>query len=294
MFLDVLIIKAAKGYVNKILKLAVDNWEERVLYWCYKLTFITWGERMNRIRRDRIKDYIELRKIVSIRDLQALFPEVSLMTIHRDLDMLEQEGYIVKFRGGAKAVRHAGDLDFNVRMGENNAGKNLIARKALDLIQPHTSLFLDASTTNLALARCLPDINLNIFTTGPSIALELCRLQNPVVTMCCGTVNRKNLAISGQNTLQMLEKINIDLAFIGVSGCSVEAGFTCGTESDMLVKQLMIERARTSVIMCTRDKLSCLMPYTFANLSDVDYLICDEPMPESFASAAREVGVILL
>jgi DeoR/GlpR family transcriptional regulator of sugar metabolism len=216
------------------------------------------------------------------------------MTIHRDLDLLEQEGYIVKFRGGAKAVRHAGDLEFNVRMAENNAGKNLIARKALQLIQPHSSLFLDASTTNLALARCLPDINLNIFTTGPSIALELCRLQNPVVTICCGTVNRKNLAISGQNTLEMLEKINIDLAFIGVSGCSAEAGFTCGTESDMLVKRLMIERARTSVIMCTKEKLSSLMPYTFAGLSDVDYLICDEQLPESFAAAVQSAGVTLL
>ena len=105
-----------------------------MLYLCYKLTFITWGERMNRIRRDRIKAYIEQEKIVSIRALQQLFPEVSLMTIHRDLDLLEQEGYIVKFRGGAKAVRHAGDLEFNVRMAENNAGKNLIARKALQLI----------------------------------------------------------------------------------------------------------------------------------------------------------------
>lgn len=249
---------------------------------------------MNRIRRGQIKDYIEQEKIVSIRQIQQLFPDVSLMTIHRDLDALEEDGYIVKFRGGAKAVRHAGDLEFNVRVGENNAGKNLIARKALELIQPHSSLFLDASTTNLALARCLPDINLNIFTTGPSIALELCRLQNPVVTLCCGTLNRKNLALSGQNTLEMLEKINIDLAFIGVSGCSAEAGFTCGTESDMLVKRLMIERSRTSVIMCTRDKLSCLMPYTFANLADVDYLICDEPLPESFSEAVQNAGVILL
>ena len=96
---------------------------------------------MNRIRRAQIKDYIEQEKIVSIRQIQQLFPDVSLMTIHRDLDALEEDGYIVKFRGGAKAVRHAGDLEFNVRVGENNAGKNLIARKALELIQPHSSLF---------------------------------------------------------------------------------------------------------------------------------------------------------
>lgn len=249
---------------------------------------------MNRIRQNTLKDYIENRNVATIKELHALFPDVSLMTIHRDLDVLEQAGAVVKFRGGARSVRYAGDPEFNVRMRENNSGKLAIAQKAMELIQPHTAIFLDASTTNLVLARSLPDINLNIFTTGPSIALELCRLHNPVVTLCCGTINRKNLAVSGQNTLEMLERINIDMAFIGVSGCSLEAGFTCGTEGDMLVKHKVIQKARTSVVMCTRDKLSCLMPYTFAQLQDVDYLISDLPMPEQFAEAAVSAGVQLL
>jgi DeoR/GlpR family transcriptional regulator of sugar metabolism len=68
-------------------------------------------------------------------------------------------------------VRLTGDPEFNVRMRENNTGKNTMALKAMELIQPHSSVFLDASTTNLAIAKNLPDINLNIFTTGPSIAL---------------------------------------------------------------------------------------------------------------------------
>ena len=249
---------------------------------------------MNRIRQDRIKEFVEENNVVSIRQLQELFPNVSLMTIHRDLDALELAGVLVKFRGGARSVRYAGDPEFNVRMRENNSGKQIIARKAMELIQPHSSIFLDASTTNLALARMLPDMNLNIFPTGPSIALELCRLHNPVVTLCCGTINRKNLAVSGQNTLEMLEKINIDTAFIGVSGCSVDAGFTCGTEGDMLVKRLVIQKARTSVVMCTQEKLRCLMPYTFANVADVDYLISDGLMPEPFRKAAKENGTFLL
>ena len=249
---------------------------------------------MYSIRQEQMRQYIEQKNVVTIKELQTLFPEVSLMTIHRDLDALELRGAVVKFRGGAKSVKLAGDPEFNVRMRENNTGKSLIAQKALELIQPHTSIFLDASTTNLALAKILPDINLNIVTTGPSIALELCRLHNPVVTLCCGTMNRKNLALSGQNTLQMLENINIDMAFIGVSGCSVEAGLTCGTEGDMLVKRMVIRKARTSVAMCGHEKFSCLMPHTFARFSDVDYLISDLPVPETVAQAARESGIKIL
>jgi len=249
---------------------------------------------MYSIRQEQMREYIEQKNVVTIKELQALFPNVSLMTIHRDLDALEHSGAVVKFRGGAKSVKLAGDPEFNVRMRENNAGKSVIAQKALELLQPHTSVFLDASTTNLALAKILPDINLNIVTTGPSIALELCRLHNPVVTLCCGTMNRKNLALSGQNTLQMLEGINIDMAFIGVSGCSVDAGLTCGTEGDMLVKRMVIQKARTSVAMCGHEKFSCLMPYTFAQLCDVDYMISDAAVPDAVAQAAKQAGVKVL
>ena len=249
---------------------------------------------MYSIRQEQMKEYIEQKNVVTIRQLQELFPNVSLMTIHRDLDALELAGTVVKFRGGAKSVRHAGDPEFNVRMRENTAGKVIIAEKAIPLIQPNSSIFLDASTTNLALAKKLSDMNLNIFTTGPSVALELCRLHNPVVSLCCGTMNRKNLAVSGQNTLEMLDKINIDIAFIGVSGCSLEAGFTCGTESDMLVKRKVIQKARTTVLMCGKEKLSALMPYTFANFADIDYLISDAQLPDKFIQAAHASNVKVL
>ena len=249
---------------------------------------------MNSIRQKKICDYIEQRQIVTIKELQSLYPEVSLMTIHRDLDALVQSGTIIKVRGGARAVRHTGDPGFEERLQENNAGKSAMATKALKLIQPGSTVFLDASTTNLMLARVLPDINLNIFTTGPNIAIELCKLHKPSITLCCGNLNRKTMALAGQNTLEMLDKINIDLAFIGVSGCNADAGFTCGTEGDMAVKAMVLRKARTKVIMCDKGKFSRLMPYTFGRLSDADYLISDGDIPEAIVRDAKTNGVIVL
>ena len=249
---------------------------------------------MNRIRQERIKKYIETRNIATIKELRELFPEVSLMTLHRDLSTLEGLGIITKYRGGVRSVHHPEDVEFNIRMKENNVGKVSIVNKAMRLIAPQNSLFLDAGTSNLILARNLPDIELNITTISPNIALELCKLQNPLVTLCGGTMNRRNLAVSGLNTLEWIEKINIDVAFIGVSGCSLETGFTCGTEADMMLKSKVIKKARTSVIMCGADKLKRLMPFTFAKISDVDYIISDEPFSKEFVERAEEAGVKLL
>lgn len=249
---------------------------------------------MNSIRQNKICDFIESRQIVTIKELQSLFPDVSLMTIHRDLDVLVQRGAIIKIRGGARAVRHTGDPGFEERLQENNTGKAAMAAKALSLIQPGSTIFLDASTTNLMLARSLPDIKLNIFTTAPNIAIELCKLQNPSITQCCGNLNRKTMSLSGQNTLDMLERINIDLAFIGVSGCNADAGFTCGTEGDMAVKAMVMRKARTKVMMCDKSKFSRLMPYTFARFSDADYLVSDDSIPDAVVRELETNNVTIL
>ena len=159
---------------------------------------------MNLIRLDGIREYVENKSVATIKEIQELFPDVSLMTIHRDLNELQRQGIITKHRGMVKFARFKDDVDFQVRMEENNPGKLSMVKKAIKLLQPHSSVFLDAGTSNLFLAKNLPDMSLNVVTTSPGIALELCRLHNPSVTMCCGSMNRRNMSVSGLNTLRGL------------------------------------------------------------------------------------------
>ena len=72
------------------------------------------------------------------------------------------------------------------------------------------------------------------------------------------------------------------------------AGFTCGTEGDMVIKHAAIAKARTSIAMCDRTKFSRLMPYTFAKFSDIDYLITDGDVPEPIKQSAIAEGVTIL
>lgn len=249
---------------------------------------------MNRIRQEQIKKYVESKKVATIKELHRLFPEVSLMTLHRDLSALEQMGIITKYRGGVRSVRQPDDIEFHIRMKENTVGKTSMMKKAMKLLHPQSSIFIDAGTSNIVLARNFPDMDVSVTTISPGIALELCRLKNASVNLCGGAMNPRTLSVSGINTLEALEKINIDIAFIGVSGCSCDVGFTCGTEADMLIKRLAIRKARTSVVLCGTDKLKRLMPFTFAEISDVDYIISDEPLPEDFVRRCEESGVKIL
>jgi len=249
---------------------------------------------MYQIRQAKIKDFIQGKQIVTIRELRDLCPDVSLMTLHRDLDALANDGSLIKLRGGIKVIRQAGESSFQIRQNESMEAKKLIAKKAVGLLNEGGAVFFDAGTTTLAVIKAMPDINLTVITNGANFAGELQRFANITAYICCGVLNKSHMALSGHGTLDFLSEINIDVGFIGVSGYSKDSGFTCGIESDMHVKKLVIGKARKSVVLMDAAKLSRLMPYTFASLEDIDCVIGDDSMPDEFLRDAREAGVTVL
>ena len=251
---------------------------------------------MNQIRREKIRKYIQEKGAVSIKELTELFPDVSVMTIHRDLAKLEEERLIIRTRGGAMAINHHGVTEgqLETRMQSNVVEKREIAQKAVGLIYTDSTVFFDAGTSCMALAQALPDIELNIFTTAPNIAVELSHLVNPTIHMCGGTLNRANQAVSGASTLAMLGHINIATAFIGVSGYTQDGGFTCGKEDEMQVKRLIMKKAARKVILMDSSKCGKIFPYMFGEMEDVDYIISDGNLPEEFLKLAEEANVIVL
>jgi len=249
---------------------------------------------MYEMRQEKMSRFIRQHEMVTIKQLQELFPQVSLMTIHRDLDALAAAGLVTKVRGGARASRHDREPAFNAREKENQGGKTLVAVKAATLIQHKSCVFLDSGTTSLMLAGVLPDLPLSVVTTGPNIALALARNPVPEVTLCPGNLNKENLTVSGHSTLQFLEGINIDIAFIGASGYDNTAGFTCGKESEMLVKRQVIRQARTTAVLCDQTKFQRFMPYTFARLGDIKYVISDITPPDDFLAGAQKSGTSVL
>jgi len=251
---------------------------------------------MNQIRRERIRKYIQEKGVVSVKEISSLFPDISVMTIHCDLAKLEEERLIIRTRGGAMAANHHGMTEGKLehRMQSNMSEKREIAEKALQLIHTDSTIFLDAGTSCFAVAQMLPDIAINIFTTAPNIAVELSRLVNPAIHMCGGTLNRSNQAVSGASTLAMLEHINIATAFIGVSGYTLDSGFTCGKEDEMQVKRLLMKKAARKVILMDNSKYGKIFPYKFGDLTDVDYIISDSQLPEEFVQMVTERNVIVL
>lgn len=245
------------------------------------------------LRIERIKEYILDNKEASIEELCQMC-NVSAMTIHRDLDEISGRGSIIKVRGGARLEQTVSEHLFAEREAEHSNEKAIIGGKMAARLEAGAAIFFDAGTTTMAVASQMPEIDASIFTVAPNIALELVNTTKPSITLCPGNLDRKNLMLYGYFTLDMLNQINIDVAVIGTSGYSDACGFSCGVESQMIVKRQAIRRAKRVYMLMDSSKYGKDFPFTFAGLEDVDYIVMECEPPEDLRAAAEASGVIIL
>ena len=86
----------------------------------------------------------------------------------------------------------------------------------------------------------------------------------------------------------------IDIAFLTPSGLTEENGFTCGNYSECEFKQLIIKKARKVVLLMDSSKIDKSLPYTFANIGDVDAVITNRDLPPDLSRDALEKGTEII
>lgn len=249
---------------------------------------------VNSKRRDIIKDLLNAKGEVFLKDLETVFPGCSSMTLRRDLKYFEENGLVKRTRGGAVALSRlsmAAEDIYSRRALENTAAKTLIAKKAVDFVESGRSLYLDSGTTLMMFAKQIPDDFVSLLTSGPNIALELIKKTKPNVTLIGGQLSRNTISVSGANAATFLSGVNIDTAFMASSGFSLQNGFTSGTYSECELKQAVLSRASKVIMLMDSTKIGKSLPYTFGSLSDIDVLISDGGLSVDILNAAQQAGV---
>lgn len=242
-------------------------------------------------RREVLNTYIHQKGEAKLTDLEAVFSDVSSMTLRRDLAYLEDKGEIIRVRGGAKSIHSISGMKeevYSLRAAENIEAKVKIAKKAVGLIESGRSVFLDSGTTVMCLAKLIPDDSFYILTSGPNISLEIIKKRNPSVNLIGGQLNRDNISVSGMNSLTFVNGINIDIAFMATSAFSLEAGFTGGNFDECEIKKTIIQKAKKAIVLMDESKIDKNMPFTFAQLEDIDVLVSDKKLPDEVIKQAHK------
>lgn len=249
-------------------------------------------------RRAGLLEYIQSKGDVTTEELFSLFPEKTPKTIRRDLAYLEQEGVILRSHGRARVNRqylYQPEPHYSEREVENSQAKRAIAELAAPLLDGGRSVFLDAGTTMMALAHCLPDKNLLVLTAAPNIALYIAANKPSCsVLLTGGHLNPKTLSCSGYGSTEQLNLININVAFMATSGFSPENGFTVGEHFECELKRAVIAKAGKAAILMDSSKINRSMPFTFARPQDIDVLVGDWMLDSSSERFLTSKGVEVL
>lgn len=242
-------------------------------------------------RRERVAQIVRTRRAVRVEDLRVELG-VSLATIRRDLDELESLGTLRRVHGGAVCVdERPVEARFDAKAAKHADQKRRIASRAVQLIEPGETVYLDSGSSVLELARLLVGrTDLTVVTNSLPAIVELAG-RGPRLVILGGELRPLSQAIVGELTRLLLEQLYVDRAFMGTFGLSLEAGLTTSDPAEAYTKEIVLERTRQVVLLADGSKLGTRSFVHAGRLDQVDVLVTDAPVDERAAAAFDRAGV---
>jgi DeoR/GlpR family transcriptional regulator of sugar metabolism len=247
-------------------------------------------------RQEQIAQMVSDAGRVRVADLAVQFG-VSPVTIRKDLLVLESASRLVRTHGGAIAPRAASRPEpaFEVRERLQRDEKTLIGAAAAALVADGDSIVFDASTTALYVARHLRGRGdwhqLTVVTNSIRIALELAGHPGITVLMLGGRVRSEALSVVGPLGDGVFRRVNVQKAFVGAVGLTLEAGLSDAMEEEAQIKRSMVAAAREVYALVDHTKFGRTASATFCRPDRLTGIITDTEAPPSMIDALRALGV---
>ena len=237
---------------------------------------------MRNLRSYQILDYVKSRKHCSLEELQERFG-VSQATIYRDAAALVARGALQRVRGGVAALERPAAAapapnGYHDRFEWNRAGKERIARKALERVADGDILFLDSSTTVACLARLLADrpfAALTIVTNSVAIVERFAQFPSHWVRIALGGPYDPQLhSLLGQETFRQLDRIAPTKAFVSAYGVD-DRNATTNHENQAALLMRVFEKTPQKYLLADRSKFGRTGLYRLAARGAFDEILSD-------------------
>ena len=220
---------------------------------------------------------------------------VSPSTVRRDLTQLQRDGRIARTYGGAIVRDVFQERSFNESALIHQEAKAAIAAAAVELIPANATIFLDAGTTCLALARALTERGpITVVTRGLEGAVLLSRSSQVDVVMLGGHVRPLSHGVVGPLTSLAFERLGFDMAFLGADAIDPVRGLGEPTAEETYVKEQAASRSGDVVLLADASKLG---PANLAAWIPIDpswTLLTDGRVDPSTAEAFAAQGIRVL
>jgi DeoR family transcriptional regulator of aga operon/DeoR family fructose operon transcriptional repressor len=157
------------------------------------------------------------------------------------------------------------------------------------------SIVMDASTTALSVARHLKArggwSQLTVITNGLRLASELAGYPGVTVLMLGGRVRWEALSVVGQLGDGLFSRINVQTAFLGAAGFTLESGLSDATDEEAQIKRSMVAAAREVIAIVDHTKWERAAFATFCSTKRISVVLTDEQAPAAMVAALASRGI---
>ena len=243
------------------------------------------------------REYIlkQIKRIGSINAIDiAKTLDISETTIRRDLNRLGKKNLVRRTYGGALAIIPVGsEMKFDIQKEKHIEEKKKIALAASRLIEDGDVILLEAGTTGFQTAVNITHIkNLTVLTNSCEIASALLKT-NPGfnVIVSGGILKTDTHSLVGPIADFAFSNINVDKAFIGVTGIDLKKGITATDQVEAQTKKKIIESAKSIIALCDHSKFRHISINFVFNVNKIDILITDSAADKEFIKKIMNKGI---
>lgn len=244
-------------------------------------------------RLNKIKELLFKEKRVDVFELSELF-SVTEVTIRRDLDKLEQMGFLTKIYGGA--VLNEGLLPKPAVIeleDETNEEKRMIGKIAAQMIDNGDAVYLSPGKTCLEIVRNLKGKKVTIVTNDLLIGYGLKDSIGIKVILTGGDLIQPTSTLVGGFALQALSGIYINKAFFSVAGIHFNSGYTVDSYEEVMVLQEVQKISNEVIIVADYSKFNRTGFARLGDLTMAKKVITNKQVPSEYKKYYFERAVKL-
>lgn len=230
-------------------------------------------------RQQAILQYLQNHNPASVRAIaKALF--TSEASVRRDISAMEEKGLVTKIYGGVLLSQQKNAvIPLDIRDGEHAAAKDIIARKAAELVSDGATIYLDASSTVWRMMKYLKGRkDLKIVTNNLRIFSET-EAFDGIIYCTGGAYDPKNRSFYGPEAIRFTESISVDLFFFSSRGLTEDGEITDPAETETALRKAMLKRATNAYCLCDSSKIGKRHLFTVCRKEDLTGIFCDTKLP---------------
>ncbi len=248
-------------------------------------------ERNTLKRRTEILNLINVNGKVSVNELSEKFG-ISVVSIRNDLAHLEKKGLLIKTRGGAiKSQPVNFDLSLNQKLKINYTEKQKIGKKAIEFVKNGDSIVIDSGSTTLEVAKNLEEFDINLITNSLPIADICADFKKVNVIIPGGELRPEMRSLIGPITLNTINELRCDIAFIGADSISIDSGIYTPLISEAAISRAMIKIAKKVIVVVDSSKFSRKSLAKISSLDYIDIIITDNNIKKEELSKLQSSGI---